>query len=378
MNAPNDDAAQRPASGLRRRDFAALPLAPALAALAALWPAAKVHARPNPLEADEDILFLPGVARALEDGLVDIDVHAWVYEKDRHWILDAGLARYMGLELSKLNPASRVRFAQRTFLFHAESESGKAVEIDFGRGVPPVDMPPSDWTGRTNLRATVPLSVDPRNAPWLRFSAILPGPRRRIDGRALLVPERGLSVISDIDDTIKRTQVRDRREMMLNTFVRPFEAAPGMAAHYRKMARDPFTRFHYVSSSPIQLWPPLDAFLRHAGFPPGSVHLRESTTWRTIVPGEGESREHKSSAILNLVNTYAQRSFLLVGDSGELDPEIYGEIARTHGHRLQGIVIRDVTQEGRDSPRYAAAFEGVDPALWHVYADGDTWPAPPN
>jgi phosphatidate phosphatase APP1 len=151
-----------------------------------------------------------------------------------------------------------------------------------------------------------------------------------------------------------------------------------MAAHYRKMARDPFTRFHYVSSSPIQLWPPLDAFLRHAGFPPGSVHLRESTTWRTIVPGEGESREHKSSAILNLVNTYAQRSFLLVGDSGELDPEIYGEIARTHGHRLQGIVIRDVTQEGRDSPRYAAAFEGVDPALWHVYADGDTWPAPPN
>ncbi|MDM0113472.1 App1 family protein [Variovorax sp. J22R133] len=374
MSASREKSASGRPAGLRRRELVAFPLA----SLAALLPAANAQARPEPLEADEDILFLPGVARPLEDGLIDVDVHAWVYEKDRHWILDAGLARYMGVELGKLNPASRVRFAQRTFLFHAESEGGKAVEISFGHNMAPVTMPPSDWSGRTNLRATVPVAVDPRYAPWLRFSATVPGPRRRIDGRALLVPERGLSVISDIDDTIKRTQVRERREMMLNTFVRPFEPAPGMAAHYRAMARDPFTRFHYVSSSPIQLWPPLDAFLRHAGFPAGSVHLRESTTWRTIVPEEGESREHKSSAILNLFNTFPQRSFLLIGDSGELDPEIYGDIARAHGHRLQGIVIRDVTQEGRESPRYAAAFEGVDPVLWHVYADGGAWPVTPG
>jgi len=58
------------------------------------------------------------------------------------------------------------------------------------------------------------------------------GPARRIEGRALLVPAQGLSVISDIDDTVKVTQVRDQQQMLLNTFVRAFEAVPGMAQHY--------------------------------------------------------------------------------------------------------------------------------------------------
>ena len=71
---------------------------------------------------------------------------------------------------------------------------------------------------------------------------------------------------------------------------------------------------------------------------------------------------------------FPQRRFLLVGDSGELDPEIYGEIARMQGARIEGIVIRDVTQESREAPRYAAAFEGVDPAAWHLWRDGQPWP----
>ena len=88
----------------------------------------------------------------------------------------------------------------------------------------------------------------------MSFSVVLrDGDPRKFHGSALLVPEHGLSVVSDIDDTIKISQVRDRRELLRNTFAREFVAAPGMAARYQQLAASADTRFHYVSSSPLQL-----------------------------------------------------------------------------------------------------------------------------
>lgn len=366
-------AAVVPVDRHRRQLLAALPLGALLASATA---STAVHAKAEPLEPDEDMLFLPGTARDLGNGQVEVDVQIWIHEKNRFKVLDMGLARYLGLKLSSMSPAARLRFAQRTALFHAEPEEGTVLEIDFGQGAPLVQMPASDASGRTGLRATVDLKPDPATDPWLVFHARTPGPRPDVEGRALLVPATGLSVISDIDDTIKVTQVREQQQMLLNTFARSFKAVPDMARHYNALARSPQTRFHYLSSSPVQLLPPLQAFLQDAGFPPGSMHLRESTTLRTLIPGDGESRAHKRSGIARLMEDFPQRRFLLIGDSGELDPEIYGEVARRQGHRIEGIVIRDVTNQGRDAARYAAAFDGVDPAAWHILRDGQPWPLP--
>jgi phosphatidate phosphatase APP1 len=110
-----------------------------------------------------------------------------------------------------------------------------------------------------NLRVVIDAPQDIAvSDEWLQFHGVT-GPGEllhRFRGEALIVPPQGVSIISDIDDTIKRTQVRDRREMLLNTFARRFEAAPGMAAYYRALAQAPDTRFHYLSASPIQLYPP--------------------------------------------------------------------------------------------------------------------------
>jgi hypothetical protein len=353
-----------------RRQLLALPLTALLASVATT----EVQAKAEPLEPDEDLLFLPSTARDLGNGQIEVDLQVWIHEKNRFKVLDMGLARYLGLKLSAMSPAARLRFAQRTTLFHAEPEEGTVLEIDFGQGTPLVKMPTSDASGRTSLRATVDLKPDAGTAPWLNFHARTPGPRPDVEGLALLVPATGLSVISDIDDTVKVTQVRDQQQMLLNTFARPFRAVPGMAQHYGVLARNPQTRFHYLSSSPIQLLPALQGFLRDADFPPGSMHLRESTTLRTLVPGDGESRAHKLSGIARLMEDFPQRRFLLVGDSGELDPEIYGEVARANAGRIEAVVIRDATGEGRDATRYASAFQGVDPASWHILRDGEGWP----
>jgi hypothetical protein len=325
----------------------------------------------EPLEPDEEAIFLPGTARPTPDGRLEVDVHAWVYEPERRWGLNAVFARYLGLDLKALSPAARLRFNQRTALFHAESEQGKVFELDFDGVATRVTAPPSGADGRMNLRVVVEVPADALAHEWQKFHAVT-GPGEllhRFRGQALIVPAEGLSVISDIDDTIKRTQVRDRREMLLNTFARRFEPAPGMAAGYRALAQAPGTRFHYLSASPIQLYPALDDFLRDANFPAGSMHLRESTSWRTLIPGDQDSRAHKLAVIERLLADFPQRRFMLVGDSGERDPEIYGQVARAHPGRIEHIAIRNVTREDASAERYSTAFNSLDAALWQVFPD---------
>lgn len=364
---------------------AALPPAPQLkrrsvvmgaALLAGLAPLQALQAA-EPLEPDEEALFMPGTARPTADGRIEVDIHAWIFERERRWGLNAALARYLGLSLKTLSPAARLRFNQRTALFHTESEEGKLIDVVFDGTQTRVKMPPSTADGRTNLRVVVDAPRTAAPVQWLQFHGVT-GPGEllhRFRGQALVVPPEGVSVISDIDDTIKRTQVRDRREMLLNTFARRFEAAPRMAAYYRALAQVPDTRFHYLSASPIQLYPALADFVRDNDFPAGSMHLRESTTWRTLIPGAEDSRAHKLGVIDRLLTEFPQRRFVLVGDSGEADPEIYAQVYRANPQRIDSIVIRDVTDEGRLSDRYRATFEGIDAVLWHILMpDTTAWP----
>jgi len=363
--------------GLRRRSVIA-----GAVLLAGLAPTRAVQAA-EPLEPDEEALFMTGTARPTTDGRIEVDIHAWIFERENRWGLNAAFARYLGLSLKKLSPAARLRFNQRTALFHAESEEGKVIDVDFEGGRTRVTMPPSGKDGRCNLRVVIDtpraplLPTSPSPQEWVQFHGVT-GPGEllhRFRGHALVVPEQGVSVISDIDDTIKRTQVRERREMLLNTFARRFEAAPRMAGWYRALAKVPGTRFHYLSASPIQLYPALSDFIRNADFPQGSMHLRESTTWRTLIPGDDDSRAHKLGVIGRLLAEFPQRRFVLVGDSGEADPEIYAQTFRSHPRRIDSIVIRDVTGEGRTSERYRATFEGIDPVRWHILMpDTAEWP----
>jgi phosphatidate phosphatase APP1 len=93
-----------------------------------------------------------------------------------------------------------------------------------------------------------------------------------------LVEKAGVSVISDIDDTIKMTNVRERPVMLRNTFLREFQPAPGMSEFCQTLARFKQATFHYISASPWQLYLPLAKFARANCLPPD-------------VPSEGVSLE---------------------------------------------------------------------------------------
>jgi phosphatidate phosphatase APP1 len=178
-------------------------------------------------------------------------------------------------------------------------------------------------------------------------------------GQAWLLPPRGLSIISDIDDTLKHSYVACKRTLLANTFLRPFETIPGMAGVFQQWSQSN-AAFHYVSSSPWQLYPHLAEHLAAQGFPAGSFHLRafrlrDHLLRRVLML----RRSGKASVIRALFKTFPERQFLLVGDSGEADPEIYGAMGRRFPDQVAGILIRRLPGRLDTTPRYARAFRGV-------------------
>ena len=166
-------------------------------------------------------------------------------------------------------------------------------------------------------------------------------------GRIQIVEQQGRSVISDIDDTVKVTNVANRRELLANTLLREFKAVDGMADIYRRWQENGCA-FHYVSASPWQLSPCLCTFLTASELPLGSMHLqlfrlKDSTPLRRL-PSRKRS---KRRTIEQIMHDFPERKFLLVGDSGERDPELYAAIARAHSKQVSGILIRQV--EGKAS-----------------------------
>ena len=76
---------------------------------------------------------------------------------------------------------------------------------------------------------------------------------------------------------------------------------------------------------------------------------------------------HKEKQIERILGTYPRMPFILIGDSGQKDPEIYRDVAKRHGNRILAIYIRDVTSAMRDASVNAIAEEvrkfGVDMVL---------------
>lgn len=319
----------------------------------------------RPLRAGDQVTVFPTLVHRLPDGALRMRIDAWVFERERNTKRTRLLAHALGLDLDELSADDRDRFVQRASLFGADVKPGRNLSLRLRPGAS-LALPASDAQGR--IRATVPLLDAPSVGQWIDWTLV--SGTRRVPGRAQWIGDEGLCIVSDIDDTIKHTLVRQRREMLKNTFAREFTAVPGMAAWYQRIAAsDPGLAFHYLSGAPLQLMPPLADFLRGAAFPEGSVHLRAfSFNPSALLDADATSR-HKQAEIAQLLADHPRRRFVLVGDSGERDPETFGSVLRNHPTRIAAVLIRDVTGEGADAERYRLAFDGVAPERWRLFTD---------
>lgn len=156
-----------------------------------------------------------------------------------------------------------------------------------------------------------------------------------------------IGIISDIDDTIMSAHATNPFKMISllmfsNAFTRqPF---PGVRPFYRALhggltgcERNPF---FYISSSSWQMYDILQDFMDIHGLPPGPIFLRE-------LPFTGSMKDpwrhgYKLKRVHEILESYPGLPFVLLGDSGQRDVEIYSLIVRSFPGRIPVLYIRDV------------------------------------
>ena len=200
----------------------------------------------------------------------------------------------------------------------------------------------------------------PLPAPgWHSLSLTLADPPNGIDVSATArvitpAPTATFGVVSDMDDTVLQSEVtsflRAARTVLLeNALTRlPF---PGVAAFYRALDKGgtgaEANPIFYVSSSPWNLYDVIDGFLEAQRIPTGPLLLRDWDLGRLT---ERHAR-HKHTVIREILETYPALPFLLIGDSGQEDPEIYTELVRAYPGRIRAVYIRNVTPQAERTTR---------------------------
>ena len=172
-------------------------------------------------------------------------------------------------------------------------------------------------------------------------------PTKATAGVLVPSPRARFGVISDIDDTVVTSNVTNKVRMIVTvafTNARTRKPFPGVAAFYRALHAGVNPVF-YVSKSPWNLYAPLVEYLEVQDLPLGPLMLRDFG-WR-------REKEHKRKAIEDILATYPAMTFILIGDSGEQDPEIYAGVVHRHPERIRAIYIRSVNPD----PRRIAAIE---------------------
>lgn len=215
------------------------------------------------------------------------------------------------------------------------------------------------------LRCGSPLATDQQ---WHRIDLQLVEPAElaadegaTAQGQVFVPPPRARRVIiSDIDDTVMYTGVLNKAAMMWRLFMQGPKsrlAFPGVAALYRALhagpAGDELNPMLYVSRAPWGIYEVLQEFFRLHRIPVGPIlFLREwGITLRRPLPRRAE--DHKLILIRDMLKLYHDLPFVLIGDSGQHDPEIYARIVQEHPGRVAAVYVRNVTR----SPERVEAIE---------------------
>ncbi|ELR69799.1 hypothetical protein C900_04646 [Fulvivirga imtechensis AK7] len=163
-------------------------------------------------------------------------------------------------------------------------------------------------------------------------------------------------IISDVDDTIlisHATQVFRKLRLILTKNSKTRLPFTGVAAFYHALQNGPeadvTNPIFYVSSSEWNLYDFLDDFCKVRSIPKGPFLLQDLKVnlWKLIKSGGG-THIHKLEKIRHLMVTFADLSFILIGDSGQHDSLLYAEITKEFPGRVKAIYIRDVSSSNKD------------------------------
>lgn len=201
------------------------------------------------------------------------------------------------------------------------------------------------------------------NAGWASYNVLVQRIGEEIlqqpeqgEGQILIVPQMAtMGIISDIDDTVIYTGVVSKTKMLYTTLLNNAytrNVFPGVAQLYwalcygkqKNNLQTPQNPIFYVSNGPWNLYDLLIDVLYLNKMPFGPIALRDFG-WSKKNPAAYQQHKHRS--IVKILQTYPQLPFILIGDSGEKDTDLYLHIARLFPKRIIAIYIRNVQDHDR-------------------------------
>lgn len=156
--------------------------------------------------------------------------------------------------------------------------------------------------------------------------------------------DNAFGIISDVDDTIIKSYATKTLASILtmlrhdSTTRTPFE---GISNLYKGLIDNFKNPLFFVSGSSYNLYDLLVKFCEYHEIPKAPFFLRdigiEAKQWI-----KQETMAYKKDYIRQILAIFPKLRFILIGDSGQHDPEIYQDIHKENPGRIMAIYIRHV------------------------------------
>ena len=212
---------------------------------------------------------------------------------------------------------------------------------------------------------------------WHTYQLYWPKTGCHCKSEYFVADEYSTGVISDIDDTLLISHsTKWMRKMILLMFRNAYSRKTiPMVKHWHDRLNTLNGQLHpngffYVSNSEWNLYDFLVDFFEINELPKGVFLLQNlKEGLRDLMTSGRINSNHKSDTIRYLLNFYPNKSFILVGDSGQKDMEIYADICHHYRDRIKGVMIRKLphrTSEKRYH-KYQKIFNDLSVPFIHFY-----------
>ncbi|KAK7685182.1 hypothetical protein QCA50_011545 [Cerrena zonata] len=188
----------------------------------------------------------------------------------------------------------------------------------------------------------------------------------------------GFGVISDIDDTVKISNVLQTIPALKAALFESPTAVAGMPELYASLAKSLNSpQFIYVSGSPMQFYPFLHDFINTQFSASAGPIITKNLTIADIsglvnlLTDKSDTLNYKVGIIDQIHGMYPGKKFLTVGDSTQSDPEVYATAFKKYGNFIQCIWIHKVDGADNSDTRFATAFKDVPSTKFRIYTDAD-------
>lgn len=190
--------------------------------------------------------------------------------------------------------------------------------------------------------AKIPVNLEPG---WTEVTLSSPGARTVTAPVVVISPKTKIGLLSDVDDTVMVTMLPRPFVAAWNAFVLDENArlaTPGMAVLYERFVRsNPNAPVIYLSTGAWNVAPTLKRFLSRNLYPAGPLLLTDWGPTHDRLFRSGKL--HKQESMRKLAEEFPNIQWVLVGDDGQHDLDLYTEFAKKHPNSVAAIAIREMS-----------------------------------